>query len=158
MINQIVEKIEHNRLFQNKIFRSRFIRQFIKFGIIGVSNTLLSYVLYLIFLKMLENNHMIPDYDYLASSVLTFCICTVWSFYWNNRFTFKREDGEGRKLFKTFFKTVLCYSLTGLILQNILLYVLVEFMRLPKEIVPILILIVTVPLNFLLNKYWAFKG
>lgn len=141
-----------NRLFQNSL-----IRQFIKFGIIGLSNTALSYMLYLIFLYLFEKNGVSPDYDYLVSSVLTFYICTVWSFYWNNRFTFKREEGEQRNLWKAFVKTVISYSFTGLFLHNMLLYVFVEWFGISKTIVPLINLIVTVPLNFLMNKYWAFK-
>ena len=156
MIEKITEKIENSKLFQSKLLQSSFVRQFIKFGIIGLSNTILSYVLYLVFLKLFEKFGFFPNYDYIVSSVLTFCICSVWSFYWNNRFTFKKTEGEERNILKTFIKTVMCYSLTGLLLNNAMLYLLVEFCGLAKEIVPLLILVVTVPLNFLLNKYWAF--
>lgn len=147
-----------NRLRNSKIANNPIFRQFIKFGIIGLSNTALSYVLYLVFLRLLESLRFFPDYDYLISSVVTFCICVVWSFYWNNRFTFKMENGENRNLLKAFAKTVLCYSITGLVLQNILLYIFVEFFFLPKEMVPLLVLFVTVPLNFIMNKFWAFKS
>lgn len=140
-----------------KLFQSNFIRQFIKFGIVGFSNTVLSYVLYLIFLHMFEETNIFPNYDYLASSVVTFCICAAWSFYWNNRFTFKREDRDQHNLQRTFAKTVISYSFTGLFLSNMLLYVFVEWCGISKTIVPLVNLIVTVPLNFLLNKYWAFR-
>ncbi len=157
MMKELIYRIKKNRLFQTKIVQSSFIRQFIVFGIIGLSNTILSYVLYLVFLKSFECMHVFQRFDYLVSSVLTFCICVVWSFYWNNRLTFRKEDGEERNLLKTFVKTVMSYSITGLLLQNVLLYVFVECLGITKEIVPLLILIVTVPLNFTLNKYWAFR-
>lgn len=141
-------------------FRSKknTIIQFLKFGIVGLSNTVLSYVLYLLFLKGFEHYDIFSDYDYLVSSIFTFCICTTWSFYWNNKFTFGRNNGEGYNAVKAFIKTVLSYSLTGLILHNILLYVLVEYMGIAKQVVPLINLVVTVPLNFLLNKYWAFRA
>lgn len=148
--------MKRGRLFQTKLLQSALVRQFIKFGIIGLSNTGLSYVLYLIFLKFFESGRIFLKYDYLISSVLTFCICTVWSFYWNNRFTFRKEAGEQRNLPKAFIRTVASYSLTGLFLHNILLYVFVEWFDISKVIVPLINLCVTVPLNFLLNKYWAF--
>lgn len=148
----IVDIIEHSQLFQ-----SNLLRQFFKFGIVGFSNTLLSYLLYLLFLKLFENHQVVSRFDYIISSVITFFICSIWSFYWNNRVTFKRKGEEKRDLKKTYIKMVLSYSLTGLFLHNTMLFVLVEFWSIPKEIVPILILIVTVPLNFLLNKYWAFR-
>lgn len=156
-MRKILYSIRHSKLFQNRLLQSSFVRQFLKFGIIGLSNTVLSYVLYLIFLSLLEKGGIFPDFDYLVSSVLTFCICTVWSFYWNNRFTFKKQEGEQRNLWKAFARTVASYSLTGLFLYNVLLYVLVEWFRISKTVVPLISLVVTVPLNFLLNKYWAFK-
>lgn len=147
MKNRIIKMLFHNGI----------IKQFIKFGIVGLSNTVLSYVLYLVFLHVFEEKGLFNNYDYLISSILTFCICIVWTFYWNNRFTFKREDGEMRNLWKVFVKTAMSYSFTGLFLQNILLYVFVEWCGISKTIVPLINLIVTVPLNFLLNKYWAFQ-
>lgn len=152
------DRLRQTKLFQNRLFQSNFIQQFIKFGIVGLSNTVLSYVLYLFFLFLFEYVRAFPSYDYLVSSILTFCICTVWSYYWNNRFTFQREVGEHRNLWKSFIRTVISYSFTGLILHNILLYALVEWFGISKEIVPLINLIVTVPLNFLLNKYWAFNS
>lgn len=146
----------HTKLFQTKLFQNSVTKQFIKFGIVGLSNTGLSYVLYLVFLFLFEKANFFGNFDYFVSSLLTFCICTVWSFYWNNRFTFKKEIGSQRNLWSSFIKTVISYSITGLFLHNALLYVFVEWVRISKHIAPLLNLIVTVPLNFVLNKYWAF--
>lgn len=146
MPGRLRDRLSHGGLFG----------QFVRFGLVGISNTALSYVLYLIFLQLFEGGEIFPEYDYLVSSVLTFCICTVWSFYWNNRFTFKKKEGEQRNLWMAFVRTVISYSLTGLFLHNLLLYALVEWFEISKRIVPLINLIATVPLNFLLNKYWAF--
>lgn len=156
MIKTIWDRLWQTKLFQSKLFQNSTVQQFIKFGIVGLSNTGLSYILYLLFLYIFENNDIFPSYDYIASSILTFCICTVWSFYWNNRFTFKKELGEQRKVLRPFIKTVISYSFTGLLIHNVLLYAFVEWFCVSKQIVPLLNLVVTVPLNFFLNKYWAF--
>lgn len=142
---------------QSHLLKNKWVGQFLRFGIVGLSNTVLSYLLYLFFLYTFEKNHMFSNYDYIVSSILTFFICSVWSFYWNNRVTFKKENNEKRDFVKAYIKMVLSYSLTGLLLHNTMLYVLVEFWRISKELVPLLILVVTVPVNFMLNKYWAFK-
>ena len=143
---------------QRHLLKNEWIRQFLKFGIVGFSNTVLSYLLYLCFLYTFGERHIFPNYDYIVSSILTFFICSVWSFYWNNRVTFKKENNEKRDFVKAYIKMVLSYSLTGLLLHNTMLYVLVEFWHISKELVPLLILVVTVPVNFVLNKYWAFKS
>ena len=51
----------------------------------------------------------------------------------------------------------MAYAGTGLILNNILLIFWVDIMGIHEMLGPILNLFITIPLNFLLNKYWAFK-
>lgn len=132
-------------------------KQFIKFGIVGVSNTVISYLIYIVALKIFQKSGLFPTADYLISSVIAFLLSVLWSFYWNNKYTFKKENTDERSIWRTLFKTYMSYALTGLILNNILLYVCVEAIDISKNIAPIINLMITVPLNFVLNKYWAFK-
>ncbi len=132
-------------------------KQFIRFGIVGLSNTIISYLIYIVCLKLFERFGLFLKADYVISSVIAFLLSVLWSFYWNNKYTFKKENGEYRSVWKALFKTYLSYALTGLILNNIFLYIWVEMLDISKSIAPIINLIVTVPLNFILNKYWAFR-
>lgn len=132
-------------------------KQFIRFGIVGLSNTIISYLIYIVCLKLFERFGLFLKADYVISSVIAFLLSVLWSFYWNNKYTFKKENGEYRSVWKALFKTYLSYALTGLILNNIFLYIWVEMLGISKSIAPIINLIVTVPLNFILNKYWAFR-
>lgn len=132
-------------------------KQFIKFGIVGLSNTLISYVIYIVCLKLFQGMKILPKNDYLVSSVIAFFLSVLWSFYWNNKYTFKAEQEEERSIWKALLKTYISYALTGLVLNNIFLYIWVQMVELSKDIAPVINLIVTVPLNFILNKYWAFK-
>ena len=157
MIKRFWHWLWQTSLFQTKLFQSNFTRQFIKFGIIGLSNTALSYALYLIFLFLFEENGFFPNYDYLICSVLTFCVCTVWSFYWNNKYVFTVEEGRKRNLFLALIKTYLSYAFTGILLTNVLSVLWVDIVGIPKEIAPIINLTISVPLNFLINKFWAFR-
>ncbi len=140
------------------IVQRETIIQFIKFGIVGLSNTVLSYVLYLFFLYIFQRHNIFEKNDYIVSSVITFFICTIWAFIWNNCFTFRKRKGEKRNMLKAFLRTFLCYSITGLGVQNIMLFLLVNYAKIPKQFSPIVVLFVTVPLNFLMNKYWAFRS
>ena len=65
-------------------------KQFLKFGMVGLSNTVLSYLLYIICIWIFQRNGLFQNADYIAASVIAFLISVIWSFYWNNRFTFKR--------------------------------------------------------------------
>ena len=58
------------------------ILQFVKFGIVGVSNTLISYIVYVILVTW--------GCHYLAASLLGFLISVINAFYWNNRYVFKK--------------------------------------------------------------------
>lgn len=123
--------------------------QFVKFGIVGVSNTLISYVVYMILVGM--------DVYYLLASVIGFLASVINAFYWNDRYVFKEEEGEQRVWYKAFLKTFTSYAGTGLILNNILLVVWVDGIGVHEALGPVINLFITIPLNFLLNKYWAFK-
>lgn len=123
--------------------------QFVQFGLVGVSNTLISYITYLIGIRI--------GIYYLIASILGFVISVLNSFYWNNRYVFKVERHEHRSLWKSFCKTFLAYAGTGLVLNNILLYYQVDVFHWSETVAPLINLLVTIPLNFLINKLWAFK-
>ncbi|MBA4686409.1 MAG: GtrA family protein [Candidatus Galacturonibacter soehngenii] len=123
--------------------------QFVKFGIVGLTNTFISYIVYLI--GLLFGLH------YLVGSVLGFVVSVLNSFYWNNKYVFKETDGEKRSILKTLVKTFMAYAFTGLVLANVLLVIWVDVLRIPEVIAPIINLLITIPLNFVINKLWAFK-
>lgn len=135
---------------ESKKITKREIVQFIKFGFVGLSNTFISYITYVILVKL--------GVYYLLASVIGFVVSVANSFFWNYKFVFKPEAGEHRSIFYSFIKTLLSYSGTGLLLSNILLFMQVEMLGIPEYIAPLVNLVITVPLNFLLNKFWAFKG
>lgn len=130
--------------------------QFIKFGIVGVSNTLISYVIYLISLKSFQEMHILDRYDYIVAQVISFILSVLWSFYWNNKYVFTLSEGESRSVFKSLMKTYVSYSFTGLFLNNVLLYFWVEIIGISEYVSPLLNLFISVPINFIINKFWAF--
>lgn len=125
------------------------IGQFIKFGIVGVSNTLISYVVY----GVLVNIHI----DYLVASIEGFIISVLNSYYWNNKYVFKKNKDDQRVWWKVLIKTFMSYAGTGLILSNVLLVIWVEYFKISELVAPLINLVITVPMNFFINKYWAFK-
>lgn len=132
-------------------------KQFVKFGLVGLSNTILSYLIYMCCLWFFQGRGFFPGTDYLVSSLVAFLISVLWSFYWNDRFTFKKKEGEVRSRGRALLKTYVSYSVTGLFLNNILLFLLVDTMGISKSAAPVMSLVVTIPINYGLNKYWAFR-
>lgn len=122
--------------------------QFIKFGIVGLSNTLISLAVYEACLYL--------GVHYLLADPIGLIISVVNAYYWNNRCVF----GDGQK--KPFAHHVRMYlkSLTaygGTFVLNLLLLMLwVEAVGIPEWLAPFLNLVITIPLNFVVNKYWTF--
>lgn len=74
------------------------------------------------------------------------------AFYWNNKYVFRNENTWLKALIRTY----ISYGFS-FILGNILLIVLIEFFKVSEIIAPLIILVITIPLNFLMNKFWTFK-
>ena len=143
----------HIRLPEEK--QKTFI-QFVKFGIVGVSNTLLSYLINVAALLALSPFHL--AWDYFAANIIAFILSVAWSFFWNNKYVFKAAEGQERNIPAALFKTYVSYAVTGLLLANILSYIWVDVIGISKFIAPLLNLVISVPVNFFLNKLWAFKS
>ena len=132
--------------------------QFVKFGIVGLSNTIISYLLYVISLLFFQKLQIFNSVDYLIAQVIAFILSVLWSFYWNNKYVFEKSENEERNLLKSLLKTYISYAFTGLFLNSILSLLWVEVFHWSKMIAPIINLLVSVPLNFIMNKFWAFKN
>ncbi len=132
--------------------------QFVKFGIVGFSNTVISYVLYSGSLIVMRRLNIFQKNDYLWAQVLAFVLSVLWSFYWNNKMVFSAKEGEKRSWWRALIKTYISYSFTGLFLNSILLVLWVQIFHISEFIAPLINLLVSVPVNFLINKFWAFKS
>lgn len=132
--------------------------QFIKFGLVGVSNTAISYGTEMLCYYVLFRGVPWPEAVLIpVVSAIAFVISTINSYYWNNRFVF-RHDGKKRFVehLKTYGKTVICYGVTGLVLAP-LLKIWLTGLSVPYWLASLGTLIITIPLNFLLNKFWAYR-
>ncbi|CAH1223444.1 GtrA family protein [Paenibacillus sp. JJ-223] len=112
-------------------------KEFLKFVISGGLNTLATYLMYL-FLLMFLNYSLAYSISYVAGIFL--------SYYLNTVFVFKEKVS-----FKKFLKYPIVY-LVQYAVNMLLLYVLVEYVQLYVEIVPLISMVVTIPVTFLLSK------
>lgn len=123
------------------------IRQLFKFGLVGVTNNIVGLGVNYFFL-------VVAGVHYLLANTLGFIISVINAAYLNGRFVFTKKDDKHTK--KAFIKSAVSYGgtfLFGLFLN----YALVELWHIPETAAPIIILFCTVPINFSLNKLWAFR-
>lgn len=146
------------KIFNKDVTDSFFdtVIQFVKFGIVGLSNTVVSYVLNVLVLLALQPFEV--KWDFVAGNMVAFVLSVLWSFYWNNRLVFKAQNGEKRSIWRTLMKTYIAYGFTGIILNNVLSLLWISVLGISKYIAPLLNLVLSVPLNFIINKFWAFKA
>lgn len=125
------------------------IMQFLKFGLVGASNALVVYVTYSMFVYM--------GLPYLIGNLFAFIISVLNSFYWNNKYVFVEGDISRRNTVVTLVRTFIAYGTTGIILNSILLIVWIDVLQISQYVAPIINLIITTPLNFVINKFWSYK-
>lgn len=133
------------------------IMQFVKFAVVGLSNTLISYLIYAISLFLFNSFNVLNNIDYMVAWVLQFFLSVLWSFYWNNKMVFTKANKGHGSIWRSLFRTYISYSFTGLFLSSVLLVFWIKQIGISEYIAPILNLFITMPINFIINKYWAFR-
>ncbi len=151
---------ETRRSFKEMLDAPRFrgLVQFVKFGLVGVSNTLINYGIEMLCYYALfsQTTFQSDTLRVIVSSVLAFAVSVSNAYFWNSRFVFK--SGERRTFRQGLFaylRTVLCYGVTGLALAPAI-KVWLTGAGIGFWLASLLSLVVTIPLNFVLNKFWAF--
>ncbi|WAL66647.1 GtrA family protein [Amycolatopsis cynarae] len=109
----------------------------IRFGLVGVANTVIYYGLYLL-------GHLVLPY--LLAHVIAFALATAGSFLLNCYFTFRI-----RPTLRKFLLFPLS-SLTNFVLTSVGLYALVGLWHLDERIAPLLAAAVAVPVTFLVAQ------
>lgn len=148
--------------------------QFIKFGMVGAFNTVLNYLIYNFCYYVFHSG------VHIANAV-GFIISVLSAFLLQSKFVFRQdENAEKRVWWKVLIKTYISYSFTGLLLTELLLLLWINVIDLgqylggvcewlsgfgisfaPQDLAaslaPLLNMVITIPLNFVINKFWAYR-
>jgi putative flippase GtrA len=119
--------------------------QFVKFGIVGVSNTLLTLVVYTVLLKVF-------GVWYLAASAIGFAVGATNGFLLNRRWTFREHVGDAL--------TPVRWGIVqsgGLAVNEGLLYVFVHDAQLDKLLAQVCATAVVTVTTFFINRAWTFR-
>jgi putative flippase GtrA len=119
--------------------------QFVKFGIVGVSNTVLAFAIYTVLLKVF-------GVWYLGASAIGFVVGAVNGFLLNRRWTFAGHVGDSL--------TPVRWGVVqgcGLALNEGLLYLFVDGANVEKLLGQALATVVVTVLTFFVNRAWTFR-
>ncbi|WP_245808826.1 GtrA family protein [Shouchella patagoniensis] len=121
--------------FWEKIYRNEFLR----FAFVGGINTATFYLLYLLFQQALT-------FHYLAAHITAFLVSMIGSYFLNVFFTFGVKPS-----WKTFFQFPLTQAVNFSV-STVLVFILVELISLPPIIAPIIAVLFTVPITFIITS------
>jgi putative flippase GtrA len=119
--------------------------QFVKFGIVGISNTLITFVVYTVLLEVF-------DVWYIAASAIGFVVGATNGFLLNRRWTF--ADHVGDSLTPLRWGVV---QTAGLGLNLGLLYLLVHDAGVDELVGQALATVAVTVSTFLVNRAWTFR-
>ena len=133
------------------------LKQFSKFTLIGISNTLINFLVYNGILWLVRKLHIFPNADYLIAQIIGFTLSVFWSFCMNRNFVFYSKEEKAIPWYQALIKMFLSYSFTGIVLNSILSIIWVNVFGISKELLTLINDIIAAPINFILIKFWTFK-
>ena len=119
--------------------------RFIKFGMVGVINTLVNWIIFFILNAL--------GMYYILANIIAYILGTVNSYLWNTLWVFKYKDKASTE---TTIKFIIL-NLIGLGLNTGILYVLVDLCNLNKFIGLVTTTAIEMIINYIVNKLWVFS-
>lgn len=129
----------------------KLIKQVISFGIIGIFNTLLGILL-------IELFYNIFHWNYWVSSITSYVIGSIYSFFANKKLTFRMEGRTGGTAIRFAVNTAICYGIAYGVAKPLVKMILADM---PQRVVENVALLVGMGLfivmNFFGQKFFVFK-
>jgi putative flippase GtrA len=129
-----------------RILRMPLVLQFVKFGVVGVSNTLIFFLVYTLLLKVF-------GVWYVAASGIGFAVGAVNGFLWNRRWTFRGHVGDALTPVRWF-----VVQTSGLLVNLGLVYLFVDGLGLGELSGQAVTIVIVTVLTFFANRAWTFRG
>lgn len=117
--------------------------QFLKFGIVGILNTLINIGVYIILVSL--------GFNYILSNIIGYTFGLLNSFFWNKNWVFKTNRNS-----KYLFLKFLLINIITLGINTLILFLLVNNLHFNLILSQIVATGIGMVFNFILNKYWTF--
>ena len=114
----------------------------LKFGFVGIANTILSYVLFVVLIKL--------SVYYLLASTVSFVIGTMFSYVLNSRYTFKNPISLW--VYVRFFAV----NLISLCVSLLMLFILKQLLGFNVYFAQIAVILVRFPIVYIVNREVVF--
>jgi putative flippase GtrA len=120
------------------------IRQFVKYGLVGASNTVITFVTYTVLVKL--------GVQYLIAVVLGYCVGSLNSYIFNRHWTFQAAD-IAHSTAGTRFAIVQAVAIAA---NVALLYVFVHHLGVAKIPAQAILTLPVLAVTFFANRWWSF--
>lgn len=129
--------------------RSAGARQFVKFTLVGVTNTAWDFLIYV----LLTRGWLGFSLHFLVANFLAFLVAVINSYCLNKRWTFRDTDRHYHIQFTKFFMV----NLVTIVLYEFLLYVFVDHFGWYDLLAKLPAVVIITAWNFSANKFWTFR-
>jgi putative flippase GtrA len=129
-----------------RALRTPLLVQFVKFGLVGVSNTLITLLVYTLLWNVL-------GVWYVAASAIGFAVGAVNGFLWNRAWTFKGHVGDALTPVRWF-----VVQGCGLLVNSALIYLFVDGAGVGKLAAQAVTIVIVTVLTFIANRSWTFRA
>ena len=124
-----------------------FSKQLLKFGLVGIVNTFIHYIIFIIFFRLFDINLII-------SSTLGYCAGLINSYIFNKIWTFQSKQSYQVSEFLKFVSV----NIIALVANLITLKLFVISFHLLPEFSQLISIATAFVINFCGNKWWVFHG
>lgn len=122
------------------------IRQALKYGVVGIGNTIITAVVIWIMMKPLGFSDVISNITGYVAGILN-------SFVWNKQWTFKSSVGWCRSAVRFGLVFAVCY-----LMQLGILLLLNKYLTIDSYCNQLIAMVFYTVINFVMNKYFTFKS
>ncbi|MDL2221591.1 GtrA family protein [Parabacteroides sp. OttesenSCG-928-N08] len=122
------------------------VKQAIKYGIVGVSNTLITAIVIWVLMKLFG----VPD---VTSNAIGYAAGVLNSFIWNRQWTFKSQSGWVQSAIRFGIVFAICY-----LLQLVVLLWLNKTLTIDPYYNQLIAMAFYTVINFIMNKFYTFKS
>lgn len=131
------------------LFKGMMQSSFVRFLVVGTSNTIISYLAFMLFLMLLED----LAYRAAASQFISYFVGVFWSYFWNRRWTFSGKAEHSHKRFITF----LILQSVMAVLSSTSVGLLVDHFQFNPSISWFCVMVVITFLNYFSSKKFVFS-